>query len=195
VTQQFADRADAVEFLANHLGQGPLKTSAEDIAAAIVDEWGLTASGDDGQSSHRATFRPARWVIRNQDLGLLDAVSGVLQGSATGAALAVSTGSLTLGLLTPAIAVVTHLVKVSLNARKRGVRLSEPEFFLLALVREAPAGASLETLQGAWGARFGEGSSGAVEPHLEKLAKYPAPIGDLALIWKASDGRWHSKDV
>ncbi|MFL6664719.1 MAG: hypothetical protein ACJ8G7_21290 [Rhizobacter sp.] len=195
MTEQFADRVDAVEFVAGHLRQGPMKAAAEDIAAAIVDEWALTAEGHDADSPHRATFRPARWVIRNQDLGLLDAVSGVLQGTATGAALAASTGSLTLGLLAPAIAVVTHLVKASLNARNKGVQLSEPEFFLLALVREASAGASLDALQSAWTSRFGVGSAPGLEPRLEKLARYPARAGELALIWKGPDGLWRAKDV
>src|SRR5438309_1688956 len=50
MTEQFADRVDAVEFVAGHLRQGPMKAAADDIAAAIVDEWGLTAAGHDAES-------------------------------------------------------------------------------------------------------------------------------------------------
>lgn len=195
MTQQFADRADAIDFIADRLRQSSLGAAADGIAAAIVDEWGLSASGDDADSSHRAMFRPTRWVIRNQDLGLLDAVSGVSQGTATGAALFTATGSLTVGLLTPAIAVVTHLVKIALNLHKKGTQLSEPEFFVLALVLESPNGASVEALRSAWTARFGEEGASGVEALLERLAKYPSPVGDLSFVWKGSDGRWHTKDL
>lgn len=195
MTQQFADRADAVDFIAESLRQRRLGDAADGIAGEIVDEWGVSASGDNADSSHRAMFRPTRWVIRNQDLGLLDAVSGVLQGTATGAALFASTGSLTLGLLTPAIAVATHLVKIALNLRRKGTQLSEPEFFLLALVLENPGGASVERLRNAWVARFGESEAGGLESMLEHLAKYPSPVGELSLVWKGADGRWRGKDL
>lgn len=195
MTLQFADRADAIEFIADRLRQGNLGTAAEGISAAIVDEWGQSASGDDVDSSHRAVFRPTRWVIRNQDLGLLDGVSGVLQGTATGAALFASTGSPTLGLLTPVIAVVTHVVKIAMNLRKKGIQLTEPEFFVLAVVLECDGGASLDLLRSSWTARFGEEGASGVEALLEHLAKYPSPVGDLSFIWKGSDGRWRTKDL
>ena len=195
MTLQFADRADAVDFIADRLRQVSLVSSADSIAAAIVDEWGQSVSCDAADSSHRAIFRPTRWVIRNQDLGLLDAVSGSLQGTVTGAALFASTGSLSLGLLTPAIAVATHLVKIAMNIRKKSVQLSESEFFVLALVLECHDGASLDLLHSRWTKRFGEEGVSGMESLLEHLAKYPSSVGDLSLIWKGSDGRWRAKDL
>lgn len=203
MTQQFADRADAVEYLACHLRRGPLASVADDatgdaahaIADAIVDGWGHSVTSDGGDSLHRATFRPARWVIRNQDLGLVDAVFGVLQATATGAALLASTRSVTLGLLAPAIAVLTSLVKIGLNLRNKGAQLSEREFFLLALVAAAPSGARSEALREDWTARFGEDAKIELESHLDRLAKYPSRMGELSLIWRDADGLWRAKDV
>lgn len=192
---QFADRVDAIAFLASHLRQGAWVSNADAIAEALVDEWALQPADEGSITTHRAMFRPKRWVIRNQDLGLLDGISGVLQGAATGGALALSTGSLTLGLLTPAIAVVTQLLKIHLNVRKKGVRLSESEFLLLSLVMQFPSGASVEILRPDWAARFGEEAVGEIEPLLEKLAKYPNTVGETALIWKGSDGLWRQKDL
>lgn len=195
MTKQFADRSDAVDFLASHLRSQGLGCDCEDIATAIVDEWSASSTTPDETSNHRAVFRPARWVIRNQDLGLLDALSGILQGTATSAALVASTRSVTLGLATPAIAVVTYLIKVSLNARAKGVRLSEPEFFLLTLVREASDGASLESLQARWNARYPDRADGSLQPLLNKLTQYPALAGEIALVWKGSDDLWRVRDL
>ena len=191
---QFADRFDAIEFLAKRLREGGMGPSADAVAETVVDEWGYTAPAPDKNSDLRAVFRPTRWVIRNQDLGLIEAVSGVLQGSATGTALAVTSGSLSLGLVAPAIAVATHLIKMGHNARNKGVQLSESAFFLLLLVREASDGASLPFLTASWNARYAD-AAGPVEPHLDRLAKYPATVGDLALIWKGTDDLWRTKDV
>lgn len=195
MTLQFADRADAIEFITGRLRQGNLRDAAEGVSAAIVDEWGQSASGDDAESSHRAVFRPTRWVIRNQDLGLLDGLSGVLQGTATCALLFEQIGSLTPSLLPPVIAVVMHVVKIAMNLRKKGMQLTEPEFFVLVLVLECDGGASLDLLRSSWTARFGEEGASGVEALLEHLAKYPSPVGDLSLIWKGADGRWRAKDL
>lgn len=194
--EQFADRTDAVEFIAERLSAAGNSSSANDIASAIADVFKQAAiASDDASSTHRATFKPARWVIRNQDLGVVDSLGGILQGSATGAALGYSTGSASLGMLAPALAVITHITKIAFNIHGKGVKLAEEEFFVLVLLKESPDGRSSSDLATVCTDRFGARSPEQIESLLERLAKFPSRSGDLALAWKSADGLWRSKDV
>jgi hypothetical protein len=165
------------------------------FADCIVDEFGHEAASSDEASSHRAAFRPARWMIRDQDLNLIDGIGAILEGTATGVALGLTTGSLGYGMIAPALAVLTNMVKLAINMRNKGVTLDNEDFLIMTALRDHPSGASVVQLQEALGKHFHDKASEDIEVRLERLARYPARAGQIELAWKDADGVWRTKDV
>lgn len=192
---QFADRTDAISCISEHLLQGPMATAAARVAESIVDQFGHEAISRDVTSSHRAAFRPTRWIIRDQDLNLIDGIGGILQGTATGVVLGITTGSLGYGMIAPALVVLTNMVKLAINMRNKGVTLGNEEFIVMTALQDHPSGASVAQLQDALAKHFNGQASEHIEILLERLAKYPSRSGQIELAWKDADGIWRSKDI
>lgn len=193
MTNQFFDRADAITFLTEHLNSSGLGDNAEVVAQALIDEWRVESSKIEGDSTHRAVFKPARWVIRDVDLQLLNSLVSVLRDVIAGFVLASSGHGSDTKMAALAFSAARKLIKLALNMYQKGVQLAEYEFFVLMLLRKDSGGATLEALQGAYEARYGEDSD--VKMVLERLANYPTRSEPMALVRHGEDGCWISQGV
>lgn len=193
LTNQFLDRADAITFLTEHLASDGMGNDANALAQALVDEWCVLPPNEAGESTHRAVFKPARWVIRDGDLQLLSSLFVVLRDVIAGSVLASSGQVSDTKMLSLVLSVGKTLTSLALKMYKKGVRLEEKEFFVLTLLREDPSGKSLEFLQAAFHTRYGDDSD--IKGVLERLAEYPARADAVALIRPGENDRWFAQDV
>lgn len=189
---QFVDRTEAISFLAEHLARDGVGPHANALAQALVDEWQVAQPNKGGDSSHRAVFKPTRWVIRNEDLQLLSSLFGLLKDVFTDTA--IFSGALSESdMLNLALSVGKALTKLALNLHKKGVQLGQKEFFVLMLLREDSSGKQLVTIEAAFHARFG--SDHCVLEVLEKLEKCPTRAGDIELVRAGENDNWFAQDV
>lgn len=189
---QFVDRTEAISFLEEHLARGGVGSNANALAQALVDEWQVVPPVEGGDSSHRAVFKPTRWVIRNEDMQLLSSLFGLLKDVFTDTAI-FSGGPSESDLLNLTLSVGKALTKLALNLHKKGVQLGEKEFFVLMLLREDTNGKQLVTIEAAFHARFGNDHS--VLDVLEKLEKCPTRAGEIKLVRAGNDDLWFAQDV
>lgn len=193
MTNQFFDRADAITFLTEHLNSSGLGDNAEVVAQTLIDEWRVDSSKVAGDSTHRAVFKPTRWVIRDADLQLLNSLASVLRDVISASVLASSGHASDAKMAALAFSAGRKLIKVALNMYQKGARLEEHEFFVLMLLRKDSGGATLEALQDAYEARYGE--NGDVKALLERLADYPTRSETMALVRHGENGCWISQGV
>jgi hypothetical protein len=190
---QFLDRVEAIRFVSDRLAvsgrQPPLNVDA------LIDAFEISPSTRPPADGQRVVLPRARWVVRNSDLNLIDALIGILEGTATGAILVYATGSIPLSLLAPAVAVVRHLVKVASLAWHHGVSLTPTDFKIICRLREAPDGLELEPLFEALRSNTELTASSDLEQRLKVLEKFPKAQGSVALVWRSADGRWRANDV
>lgn len=190
---QFLDRAEAITFLTEHLTSDGMGNNANALAQALVDEWRVLTPNEGGESTHRAVFKPTRWVIRDGDLQLLSSLFVVLRDVTIGSVLASSGQISDTKMLSLALSVGKTLTRLALSMHKKGVQLEEKEFFVLMLLREDPSGKPLEFLQAAFHARYGDGSD--IKGVLERLAGYPTRGDAVALVRLGESDRWFAQDV
>lgn len=192
----FADLEDAIQSLTCNLPRWLCRSPGFDheIAHALIGVFEISEL-QPNTSSRRIMFAPKRWVIRNQDIALLDSLGTILQGTATLAALAFATGTALLAPLAPAMAILYQLLKTAMVMRSKGVVLEQLDFQVLCVLREQPSGLTASETR----KRLAKGAhvvdTGQVQACLERLAKYPSRTGEVALAWQGADNRWRSKDV
>lgn len=192
----FADLEDATQSLSGALPHWLCATPESDQQTARM----LIGAFEESEarpstSDRRAMFASKRWVIRNQDLALLDSFGTILQGTATLTALAFATGAASMTPLAPAVAILYQLLKTGLVMRKKGVSLDALDFQVLCTLREQPQGLTPSEIREQLADVSQSLDASMVETCLNRLAKYPSRIGDVALVWKGADERWRSKDV
>ena len=195
--EEFSDREDAIDFLATNALSGLRFASAErqHLAQGIVDLFAVDELlGPPGD--RRLMNKSKKWVVRSKDLQLIDAIGGILQGSAAGGALIASTGSLPLTLLAPAIAVLTYLAKIAFNVRDKGVSLEPVELNILCRLKEAKSGLDVQQLIKELNTLSPEQTLQSVNAHLDKLQNCHTRSGEnISLVWKSSNERWFTNDV
>lgn len=194
---RFADRVDAVDYLVDELGKriGVDTDAVRIFAEQAVDIFRVKESDSAEPNFHRVVIHSRRWVIRNQDLAIMDLLGGILQGTTTGAAVYFTAGSAHSSLIAPAVAVLVQVLKVGVAVRNKGVQLSECDFKLLMLVVESIRGITAQDIFAVEENRTLAPDVQSLEAALEHLAKYPTSSGDIALIWKGAGGLWHPKDL
>jgi hypothetical protein len=196
MSTQFADRQDAIEFLGTTLAARILISQAvgKDLAANIVDDFAVSAE-EDSSNGRRAVFAPARWVIRNQDLDLVNTIGSILQGTATAGTLLHAANAVGAGMIAPALLIATYVSKLVINLYKRGVTLSDFEYRALCAIRESNQGLTADQLANALKRAGIDASPENTQHVLNRLSQYPAASEDISLVWRSHDDHWHTKDV
>jgi len=194
----FEDQLAAAEYLAANLPAHLSAVYGSSIKAAgalidVFDEpvFSETPSGE----SRRAVIPSLRWVIRDEDLGLFESVSRVLQATATGAAVLVPTGSPVLAAAPPAIEIVTQVIKTGFAIRAKGATLDEAEFQVLMLLREQKDGLSIQQMREKLPATKPFDTDASLEALLHHLEKYPTHSSNVSLVWRSAAGLWYAQDV
>jgi hypothetical protein len=197
-TGTFEDRRAATEYLAAHLPErmGALYGSSAKAAAALIDAFEQLAIADPPSGETRRAVIPSlRWVIRDEDLGLFESLSKVMQAAATGAAVLVPSGSPALAAVPPAIEGIAQLIKIGLAIRAKGAILGESELLVLMTLREHADGLSVQQLRERLPADVQLDSDVSLETVLHRLEKYPTRSGDVSLVWRSAAGLWHTRNV
>ncbi len=196
MNRHFADRQDALDFVVEHLGsahvEGHTTSLATMIVSAFEEDVPLSAGAEDGT---RVLLKAARWVIRDDDLGLMDAFGKILESAAAAGAIYASSHSLTATVIAPATAIATQVVKVARNAARKGVRLDDEDCFILALLAQSSSGFTTSQVASGFARRFDEIRASEVPTRLAKLAKYPGRHGDVSLVWQGEDKSWRLQGV
>lgn len=194
----FEDRDSAAHYLASHL-PAELDTTQRALATTafgLVDlfrETGFSVPVE--ADARRAVIPSLRWVIRNDDLALIDALGKVVTASATGGVALVSTGSLSLGAAPPALEILFQLVKVGKAVRAKGATLEPNEFQVLMALRSHAAGLSIGRLQEILPNHAPFDSEDSLEALLHHLDKFPTRSGGVSLVWRSADQLWRARDI
>jgi len=197
-TRTFEDRRAATDYLAAHLPEqvSAVYGSPAKAAATLIDAFEqLAISAAPGGESRRAVIPSLRWVIRDEDLGLFDSLSKVMQAAATGAAVLVPSGSPALAAMPPIIEMMAQLIKIALAIRAKGAILDEAELGVLMTLRGHPDGLSAPQLREKLPADVPFDSDASLETVLHRLEKYPTRSGDVSLVWRSAAALWHTRNV
>jgi hypothetical protein len=197
-TMIFEVRGAATDYLAARLPQhlSAVYGSSAKAAATLVDNFKEpTFSAAPSGESRRAVIPSLRWVIRDDDLGLFDSLSKVMQAAATGAAVLVPIGSPALAAVPPTIEMMTQFINIALAIRAKGAILDEAELGVLMTLREHRDGLSAQQLRERLPANVSLDSDAALETVLHRLEKYPTRSGDVSLVWRSAAGLWHTRNV
>jgi hypothetical protein len=194
----FEVQSAATDYLAAHLPQqlSAVYGSSEKAAAALIENFEQpTFSAAPSGESRRAVIPSLRWVIRDEDLGLFDSLSKVMQAAATGAAVLAPIGSPALAAVPPTIEMVTQFIKIALAIRAKGAILDEAELRVLMTLRQHRDGLSVHQLKEGLPANVPFDSDADLEKVLHRLEKYPTRSGDVSLVWRSAAGFWHTRNV
>lgn len=194
----FEDRDSAAHYLVSRLPAGLDTTQGAlaAIAVGLVDlfkETGFSVQAE--AEARRAVIPSLRWVIRNDDLALFDALGEAITASATGAVVLASTGSLSLGAAPPAIEILCQLVKVGRAVRAKGATLEPDEFQVLMALRAHTTGLSIGRLKEVLPNRAPFDSEDSLEAQLHHLDNFPTRSGGVSLVWRSADQLWRARDI
>jgi hypothetical protein len=181
---------DTRDAFAAHVETGAQQAASTDIAAALTQ--GITASEDELRAADRPVdglnLRVGRWVLRDSDLPVLEAITMV--GAALGAVAA--PGAIAVGTV---LAGLTAFAKFAWSAWRRSSRLSRDEIAVLGVLhtRGPLSQDDLTTL--AMDA-FPQMTQAQVAQTLQSLQDVELLDGDIVeLVRKDASGRWRVRNV
>lgn len=157
------------------------------IASELLPLWQApldTVRPARGRPAHVAAFH---WVIRDDDLKLLDSIIEGIKVAATAGFFLVPLGSTALGVAVAGLA--TAFLKVAYNAWTRGVKLTPKDYALFASLKQSQAGVTVEDLAVKFGSQDEAWTPDAVRAGLTRLMEAPSPSGRIGLVWQ-TEGRW-----
>jgi hypothetical protein len=192
----FSDRREFAEFIEGRMPlRAGLARNKTACVEAVVVAFTPATSESAGATEHRAIFRPARWVVKDSDLAVIESFGGIVEGTATGAALMATNSSLAVAAIPVVAVLLRHLAKVVHILWTRGARLSPEELRILYALRDSSDGASTEMLFAMLKDDEQFSSVDEVQARVARLQQYPTQAGPLKLVWAGTDGRWRLNDI
>jgi len=135
-----------------------------------------------------------RWVIRNDDLKLLDSVLDGLKTSA-GAGFFVLGGLTVTGLTVATAGLFAGFLKLAYNAVSKGAILSSRDYSLIAALFGQSAGLTDQEILDRLIATEPGWTIEDVRERLTMLGETPSRSGKISLVWKSTDARWRTAGV
>ncbi|MGH9906425.1 MAG: hypothetical protein ACRD8U_12685, partial [Pyrinomonadaceae bacterium] len=167
-----------------------------ELAKQLADHWEVeyVVSGPPG--SLGLLIRRKKWVIRNDDLQLFDALLDGLYAS-TSVGFFAAAGAPKLALLAPIAAFVKGVLKVGRQAWTKGVPLDSRHFAVLYAIYSNDNGLTKsELLEELNSVKRESWTSKGVQKYLEELRSVPSRDGTpKQLVVQSPDGRWRTSSI
>jgi len=194
------DSADtAIAHVSDILGRqlsamAPTQPALSLVARDLLSIWAEPVETVQPGRSRPAHIAALRWVIRDDDLKLLDSILDGLKASA-GAGFFILGGLTVTGTTVAAVSLLAGTLKLTYNAISKGVTLSARDYSVIAALFGQSGGLTdqeildrLLTAEPNW-------TLEQVREHLVALGEMPSRTGKISLIWKSSDARWRTAGV
>ncbi len=198
---EFNSTDEATEYVADFLRNRLPETSLPPDLPSLVAQNLLPMWAKPAETVQPVRGRPAhvtrfRWVIRNEDLKLLDSVLDGLKASAAVGFFLIPAVSAAAA-LAAAAGIFAGLLKLAYNVVIKGAILSARNYSIIAALFNRPDGLTdqeiLDQLIVAepklvW-------TIEDVREGLTMLSEIPSRSGKISLVWKSTDGRWRTTGV
>ena len=164
------------------------------IAADLLPLWMKKAATVHPPGSRPTHVAALRWVIRDDDLRILDTVLDSLKVSA-GAGFFVLPNIASTATIVAAAGLFTGIVKLAYNATSKGVALSPHHYSIISTLFGQRDGLTDEDLLSRLLRSQDDWTIDGVRAGLATLSEAPSRSGKIALVWKSADDRWRTTGV
>jgi hypothetical protein len=192
--REFTRADDVIAFVASHLeGRlSDLPTSANAAAAEQLSSiWSQPIQSVRPPGGRPAHIAALRWVIRDDDLKVLDTVLDGLKASA-GAGFFVLTDLKPTAVVVAAVGLLAGVVKLAYNAASKGVVLSPDDYSIISALLKHKDGLTEEQLLEELRPADPGWTPEKTRSELARLAEAPSRSGKIALVWKTPDSKWRT---
>jgi hypothetical protein len=197
-THTFESEAELQSFLADHLTTTttPTRGFSDQSQAALLSSLAPLWSepSDPTAPRTRASISALRWVIRDEDLKLLDAIiSGITLSASAGFLLSAVVSPSAMS--TAIINITVALMKLLYNAHQKGATLSKEDFALISLLKSKPDGLQEQEISSQLAAAGINCPPEELRRRLRSLLEVPTRSGKTALVWESAEHIWRSSGV
>ncbi len=192
-----ADKATAhiSDLLRRQLSVTDPTSSAFPLAARdLLSIWAQQAETVQPVRGRPAHIAALRWVIRDDDLKLLDAILDGMKASA-GAGFFILGGLTVTGTAAAAAAIFAGMLKLAYNALSKGATLSVPDYSVIAVLFAQSGGLTDQEILDRLSTSEPNWTIDQVRERLAALGEIPSRSGKISLVWKGADGRWRTAGV
>jgi hypothetical protein len=192
-----ADKAIAhvSDFLGRQLAETTPTPSGLSLAARdLLAIWAQPVETVQPGRSRPAHVAALRWVIRDDDLKLLDSILDGLKASA-GAGFFILGGLTVTGTAVAAAGILAGTLKLAYNAASKGATLSASDYSVIAALFGQSVGLTDQEILDRLSTSEPNWTIDQVRERLAALGEMPSRSGKVSLVWKAADGRWRTAGV
>jgi hypothetical protein len=184
------------DFLESRLPNGGLSSKDRlSLAGDLTSIWAesvKTVRPGLGSGAHIASLR---WVIRDDDLKLLDSILDGLKASA-GAGFFILAGRTVTGSTVAAVSILAAFLKLAYNALTKGAILSPRDYSVIATLFNETNGLTEKEILDRLLSSEPNWTAEQVTECVVKLTRLPSGSGKVTLVWKSDDdGRWRVTGV
>ena len=175
-------------------GTSPSAIPVDLVAQDLLSIWASPLETVQPGRSRPAHIAGLRWVIRNDDLKLLDSILDGLKASA-GAGFFLLGGLTMTGTAVAAAGLLAGFLKLAYNASSKGAILDARDYSVIAAMFGHPAGFTKEEILERLSVKEPDWTIDEVGKHLDRLSETPSRSGKIALVWKSADEKWRTAGV
>lgn len=187
--------AHVSEFLRRQLSAVTATPSGLSLAARdLLSIWAQPVETVQPGRSRPAHIAAFRWVIRDDDLKLLDSILDGLKASA-GAGFFIFGGLTMTGTAVVAAGILAGTLKLAYNAVSKGAMLSARDYSVVAALFGQSGGLTDQEVLDRLSDSESNWTIDQVRERLAALGEMPSRSGKISLVWKAPDDRWRTTGV
>lgn len=182
-------------FLATRLSDSSVSSGSIPLLAQdLLSVWAVPVETVRPPNVRPAHIAGLKWVIRDEDLKVLDSILDGVKASA-GAGFFAMAGITAVPHVVAGVGITAAFLKLAYNAVTKGVRLSPEDYSILATVIGKPSGLLAEEIYDRLAKVEPNWTVEAISQRLTSLTEIPNKSGKIALVWKSADNRWRTTGV
>jgi hypothetical protein len=183
------------EFLSRRLQDRSLSAGVSLLVAQdLVSIWAKPAETINPRRSSPAHLADLNYVIRNDDLKLLDSTLDGLKASAAAGFFILAGVGIT-GTAVATVGMLAGFLKLAYNAVTKGAILSKHNYSILAALFGEPAGLTDQAILDRLLTTEPDWTIEGIRDGLTMLTEVPSRSGKIAMVWKSTDARWRTTGI
>ncbi len=196
---EFQEEEDAVNYVVASFKEGPTALTISEgllpqLAREVVAMWIAPEETIQPRWSRPAHIAKFKWVIRDEDLKLLDSILDGMKAAAGANFFVLASSSLSGGTVA-AVGIFACFLKLAYNARKKGVSLDPRAYSVFEVLSERRVGLTDKEILVALVEKDPSWTFEDVHRTLNTLSEAESSSGKIQLVWKKSDETWRLNGV
>jgi len=164
------------------------------LARDLITIWVKQIETIQPKRSRPAHIAGLRWVIRSDDLKLLDSILDGLKVSA-GAGFFILGGLTPTGTVVAAAGLFASFLKLTFNAVSKGAVLCPRDYSVIATLFGQSTGMTNQDILDHLSNVESDWTLTEIDERLTKLSEIPCQSGKIAMVWKSFDARWRTAGI